>query len=200
VSIDERRLGGGFINGASAQEESIARSSALYPTLMTDFSQRFYKTHKRDNSNCFYSHAMIYSPQVMIFRNDNGSHIEPYDADILTSAAVNAGVVRKKLSSKKPPEDSDVIESKIEEVMKERMGRILFLFERARVRDIVLGSFGTGVFKNNITMVATLWANLLCGDRYRHSFDTVIFAILGNPTFVEFSQAFEKRRLQLQPY
>jgi len=40
---------------------------------------------------------MIYSPSVVLFRDDRGSWINPLEMDILTSAAVNAGDVRKQI-------------------------------------------------------------------------------------------------------
>ncbi len=59
--------GGGFINGAEAQEESLARTSALYETqLQVD---DYYKTH-RAMKFCFYTDMMIYSPKVPVFRKD----------------------------------------------------------------------------------------------------------------------------------
>ncbi|KAJ7022216.1 hypothetical protein C8F04DRAFT_1138617 [Mycena alexandri] len=64
--------GGGFINGASAQEESIARSSTLYASLMTT-AQQFYTPHSGDARDGFYTHAMVYSPRVVIFRTDDGA-------------------------------------------------------------------------------------------------------------------------------
>ena len=45
--------GGGFMNGAQAQEESIARSSTLHPTLCTHVAQEFYRLHNDDPSNFF---------------------------------------------------------------------------------------------------------------------------------------------------
>ena len=80
--------------------------------------------------------------------------------------------------------------------MKERMGRILFLFEKHGVKDLILGSFGTGVFQNKVSLVAAIWAELLVapGARFANSFDRVVFAILGHPTFVEFKDAFEERQ------
>src|ERR1700676_3459584 len=64
--------GGGFINGAQAQEESLARSSILYASLMTSAGQLFYTSHKRDPKAGYYSHAMICSPGVIFFRDDGG--------------------------------------------------------------------------------------------------------------------------------
>lgn len=79
--------------------------------------------------------------------------------------------------------------------MKERMARILFLFEQQGAKNIVLGSFGTGVFQNDVKVVAKIWAELLTvkGARYRYSFDRVVFAILGKDTFTTFKQSFEKQ-------
>jgi uncharacterized protein (TIGR02452 family) len=81
---------------------------------------------------------MIYSPGVVFFRDDDGGWIEPLEVDVLVSAAVNAGVARR------AGKDA---ESRIEAAMKERMARVLFLFSQQGVRNVVLGSFGTGVFR-----------------------------------------------------
>lgn len=178
--------GGGFINGAQAQEESLARSSTLYPSLMTNRAQQFYSSHKYDRKHGYYTHAMIYSPDVVFFRDDNGNWTEPLVADVLTSAAVNAGEVRR--AGKGP-------EGKIEAVMRERMGRLLYLFSQRGVRNLVLGSFGTGVFRNNVETVARIWAELLVvdGARFRGLFDRVVFAILGKETYDTFERSFKHR-------
>ncbi|KAG2153216.1 hypothetical protein DEU56DRAFT_868644 [Suillus clintonianus] len=186
------RPGGGFLNGAQAQEESIARSSTLYPSLMTDTAQRFYRLHVRDRNGGYYHHAMVYTPSVVILKDDTGDWASPFEVDVLTSAAVNAGDVRKKAGDEPQPAG---IEMPIESAMKERMGRILFLFEQQGAKNIVLGSFGTGVFQNDVEVVARIWAELLAvkGARYRHSFHRVVFAILGKDTFTTFEQSFEKQ-------
>lgn len=173
---------------AYLQEESLARSSTLYPSLMTPTAQQFYRMHKRDPKAGYYSHAMIYSPRVLLFRNDDGDFQEPIEVDIVVSAAVNAGVVRRSL------ENDD--ETGIAVAMKERMGRILLLFESQGVKNLVLGSFGTGVFRNKVDVVATIWAELLVveGARFRDSFDRVMFAILDGKTLSTFNTAFEARR------
>ncbi|RDB20542.1 hypothetical protein Hypma_012451 [Hypsizygus marmoreus] len=193
-----KKAGGGFLNGAQAQEESIARSSTLYPTLMTSIAQNFYTLHNRDTKEGYYTHAMIYSPGVVVFRDDDGGWREPFEADVLTSPAVNAGVVRKSLMGKL---SAAATEERIERVMRERMGRILFLFEKEGAKNIVLGSFGTGVFQNDVEEVARIWADLLAvpGARFSHSFHQVIFAILGRKTFIEFQNAFNARKMHSGP-
>ncbi|KAG6820166.1 hypothetical protein H0H93_004429 [Arthromyces matolae] len=180
--------GGGFLTGAQAQEESIARASTLYPTLMTRQAQNFYTLHKEKSQNGYYSHAMIYSPKVVVFRGDDDTWLDPIEVDIVTSPAVNAGVVRKSAFGKLSPEQT---ERKIERIMKERMGRILFLFEQQGVKHLVLGSFGTGVFQNNVSRIGAIWSELLTAPdaRYKHSFSRVVFGILGNKTFTDFKGA-----------
>ena len=184
--------GGGFLRGARAQEESIARSSTLYPTLKTDAAQQFYNLHTRDPKGGYYSHAMIYSPGVLLLRDDRGGWTAPTEVDVLTSPAVNAGVARRTLYGMMA---GNSVEGQIETTMRERMARILFLFEQQAVQDVVLGSFGTGVFKNDVGMVARIWADLLSvkDARFKCSFDRVVFAIIGKPTFDEFKATFEQQ-------
>lgn len=179
--------GGGFLAGAQAQEETIARSSTLYPSLISETAGDFYVTHKRDNRGCYYSHSIIWSPGVAVFRNDNGDWHEPYSIDIVTSPAVNAGVVRQRAV------DLTQEQVRIEAVMKERMSRILYVFENHRVKNLVLGSFGTGVFKNSVAMVAKLWCELLGpGKRFSQSFERIIFGIIDARTCEVFKETFQE--------
>jgi len=205
------RPGGGFISGASAQEESIARSSNLYSSLMTPQAQRFYAVHKTEKKNKYYTHAMIYTRGVQLFRSDAGGWMPPSIVDILTSAAVNAGVVRKREGGDnangegggikayfKPvnatPQTAPTkdVEKAIEDVMRERMGRVLYLFEKEGMQDLVLGSFGTGVFQNKVPMVAKLWVELLAAPdaRFKNSFQRVAFAIIDQKTCAVFKEVF----------
>ncbi|KIJ66003.1 hypothetical protein HYDPIDRAFT_130107 [Hydnomerulius pinastri MD-312] len=186
------RPGGGFLGGAQAQEESIARSSTLYPSLMTNVAQQFYELHGRDRKGGFYYDAMIYTPSVVVIRNDAGDWVSPFEVDVLTSAAVNAGDVRAK-NAKGAQVNSAEIERRIEVAMRERMGKILCLLEQQGAKNIILGSFGTGVFRNSVEVVAKIWADLLTGHgaRFRRSFDRIVFAILGKDTFSTFKQTFE---------
>jgi uncharacterized protein (TIGR02452 family) len=60
--------GGGFLRGAQAQEESIARSSSLYLALTQALFFNGYYGYNRRGKKGIYSHRMIYSPRVTIFK------------------------------------------------------------------------------------------------------------------------------------
>lgn len=134
------KRGGGFKNGAQAQEESLARASTLYCSLTHPDANKFYETHIKSDHKGFYSHSMIYSRNITLFRDEQDRLVDPSAVNMVTSAAVNAGSVRRK-AGKKKPED---VESDIYVEMLERMGRILKCFEDNGDKFLVLGSFGTG--------------------------------------------------------
>ncbi|KAJ6592666.1 hypothetical protein B0H19DRAFT_918537 [Mycena capillaripes] len=186
--------GGGFINGANAQEESIARSSTLYASLMTPTAQQFYTLHSVDGREGFYTHAIVYSPRVVAFRTDEGEMVLPMEIDVLTSPAVPHAQVHAYLVRQRAA--GAAIERDIRRTMRERMARILFLFERRQVLNLILGSFGTGVFQNDVDVVAQIWAELLCGPaaRFGKSFHYVAFAVVDNPTYLRFKRAFEQAK------
>lgn len=77
--------------------------------------------------------------------------------------------------------------------MTQRMARILALFENRGDQWLVLGSYGTGVFRNSVETVAGIWADLLIRDgaRFSGSFERVDFAIIGRDTFERFNSVFQ---------
>jgi uncharacterized protein (TIGR02452 family) len=155
--------GGGFLKGSVAQEESLARSSALYECIK---NSKMYKINNDDNNNCFYSHAMIYSPDVPVFRRDTGELIDSYNISFITSPAVNAGHAIKHESR-----------NQINKVMTERIDRILSIAAYHEYDTIILGSYGCGVFGNNTNTVATTMMTLLT-TKYLNVFNQVTFSVL----------------------
>jgi uncharacterized protein (TIGR02452 family) len=104
--------GGGFLTGAQAQEESLARSSALYPCIQ---QMGMYQNNSHLKT-CLYNDDMIYSPDVPVFKTDDGTLLEQYyKISILTSPAVNAGVIRER-------EPHNI--SKIDAVLRVRLEKI----------------------------------------------------------------------------
>jgi len=79
--------GGGFLNGARAQEEYLARSSCLYECIRPN---AMYPFHLADYDP-LYRDFLIYSPGVPVIRDDYGTLLEvPYTIAMITCAAVNA--------------------------------------------------------------------------------------------------------------
>jgi uncharacterized protein (TIGR02452 family) len=170
--------GGGFLSDSQAQEESLARSSSLYATLTANFE--FYEFNRRGHS-CFYSDWMIYSPQVPVFRNDDGSLVEtPYLATFLTSPAVNAGVIKQK-----EPDKVHLIET----VNRERARKFLWLANNFGHRTLILGAWGCGVFQNDADSIAKMFAELLKGE-FANCFNRVIMAIYDTTPTRKIYQAF----------
>ncbi|MCC2670475.1 MAG: hypothetical protein K0Q72_2946, partial [Armatimonadetes bacterium] len=146
--------GGGFLKGSQAQEESLVRSSALYPSLLR--GEQYYQLHRAGES-MLYTDSMIYSPACPIFRDDEGRLLEePRLAGFITSAAPNAGAA---LDSR--PEELPLIP----ETFRRRSEYVLALAASEGYQRMVLGAWGCGVFRNDPGVVASAFAaHLLEGD------------------------------------
>lgn len=160
--------GGGFLGGSQAQEESLARSSALYASLLTQ--NGYYETNRACRTALYTDH-MILSPDVPVFRADDGSLLpEPYLLSILTSPAVNAGAIKKNEQDKEPM---------IIPIMTQRIAKVLAIAAAQGYEHLILGAWGCGVFRNDPAEIAKLFAEaLLDGGRFAHCFDSVTFAVL----------------------
>ena len=163
-----RNPGGGFLSGSQAQEESLARASALYAAIsrMTEY----YEVNRRHRSALYTDH-MIYSPRVPVFRDDDDHLIdEPWCVSMITAPAVNAGAVRSN-----EPENR----SRIPEVMGRRIEYVLALAAHHGHDALVLGAWGCGVFANEPREVARLFAGQLLGEgRFAEAFSEIVFAVL----------------------
>lgn len=175
--------GGGFLGGAQAQEESLARASALYPTLMKYFEEMY--EYNRSQSTYLYSDYMIYSPGVVFFKDDNDVLLgNPYQMDILTSPAVNIGAM---MQNNRPHELA-----KAKEVMMNRIDKILSVFLIQGISKLVLGAWGCGVFRNDPADVAGYFKHYLMDNgKYAHAFEKIVFAVFDRSKTQENIKAFE---------
>ena len=170
--------GGGFINGAEAQEESLARTSGLHDSLLQGWD--YYRIH-REMESCFYTDMMIYSPKVPVFRKDKGELLpKPVLCNFITSPAVNAGVVKRQ-----EPERAHEIFG----AMDVRTDKMLALALSKGNETLILGAWGCGVFKNDPKEIAELFKKHLHG-KYKNKFKRVVFAILSKKE--EMIQPFEE--------
>jgi uncharacterized protein (TIGR02452 family) len=172
--------GGGFLSGAEAQEESLARSSGLYRCLLE--VPGFYDFH-RSQRDLLYSDHMIFSPAVPVFRDERGGLLaRPYPVSFVTAAAPNAGA----LGLGHPRA------ALLPEVLAARTAKVLTVFWASGLRCVVLGAWGCGVFRNSPEAVAAAFAEHLGPSGAFHArFERVVFAVLdrapGTPTFRAFT-------------
>ncbi|MER8041345.1 TIGR02452 family protein [Streptomyces sp. NPDC094032] len=168
VFASARNPGGGYLNGAQAQEEALCRSSALHATLLRAPA---YYAHHREERDPFYTDRVIHSPGVPVFRTDRGVLLtDPFTVGFLTSPAPNAGVVRLRT-----PERA----GRLPEVLAVRAERVLETAAAHGYRRLVLGAWGCGVFQNEPADVAAAFKRLITGDgRFAAHFDEIVFGIL----------------------
>ncbi|HWA25304.1 MAG TPA: TIGR02452 family protein [Lacunisphaera sp.] len=176
--------GGGFLGGAQAQEEALARSSGLYPCL---FTQQAIYDENRAHRSLLYLDRAIYSPGVPFFRDDAGNLLAaPYFADVITCAAPNAGAV----ASNQPADLPQVAPT-----LARRAEFVLRVAAHHGVKRLVLGAWGCGVFRNDPRQVARVFADLLAaGQPWHGAFDEVIFAVFDASknagTYLAFAEMF----------
>ncbi|GAA3824749.1 TIGR02452 family protein [Streptomyces phyllanthi] len=176
-----RNPGGGFLNGAQAQEEALCRASALYACVR---EVRAFYDHHRAHRDPLYTDRVIHAPAVPVFRDDRGRlRDEPYTAGFLTSAAPNASVVLRTA-----PERA----RELPRAIAVRAERVLETAAACGYRRLVLGAWGCGVFGNDPEQVAGAFRKLLVGGRFEGYFAHVVFGVLDRTAGSVVLSAFER--------
>lgn len=159
-----KNAGGGFLGGAKAQEEDLARCSALYECQI---SQPTYYSVNRAVRSLVYTDHMIYSPDVPFFRDERLDLLtRPFLVSIITAPAPNAGELSRQQTGSK---------STYREALFARTVKVLSVAAAHGHRTLVLGAWGCGVFRNDPVLVAEAFATGL--EQFRGCFDRVVFAV-----------------------
>lgn len=160
--------GGMWAEGSKAQEESLCYSSNLYWSLRK--SLPLYQWNRSNLRRGLYTNNMIYSKDVTVFRDKDYNLLDEKDwyyVDCISSAAPNRIATVK----------NGVDESAVQNAMKDRIIRILQLARTFGGEVLVLGAFGCGVFRNNPSVVAELFKQVLIENHGRYDFEKVVFAV-----------------------
>jgi len=172
--------GGGFIRGAKAQEEDLARCSALYPCLMR---QPGYYEANRSFDSLLYTDHIIYSPDVPFFRGDSLALLErPYLLSIITAPAPNAGEYLRREGEGR---------ARVHEALERRAAMVLAVAQARGHRILVLGAWGCGVFRNEPREVAAVFRRWLEHPRFSGAFERVVFAVYDRSEGRKCLRAFE---------
>ena len=184
--------GGGVTSGASAQEECLCRVSTLYPCLKDELMWNLFYTPHRKARNPLHNDDIIYTKEVIVFKDDDYQPLtQPFAVDVITCAAPT---LREQASNRYNPSDGDSAPDITPEellALHERRGRQILSAAAANgVQVIILGAFGCGAFKNDPSVVAQAYANIL--PDYLHYFHTIEFAVYCRPRSPQNFEAFNQ--------
>ena len=147
--------GGLVFEGVETQEEDLCRCSNLYPCISQDKVFDNYYGYNRSLENDIYSDRLIYSSDVLFFKDEDYWCIPiRTKCDVITCPA--------------PVECSD------KQVFINRIKCIIGAAYSKGVDHLILGKFGCGAFGNDPRLVATAFKEVL--DEYK-LFDVVYFPV-----------------------
>jgi len=160
--------GGGYLNGALAQEEALCRRSSLFAHL----AQRGGSFYPLDDL------GGIWSPGVRVFRDEDDKDCEFWDENnkrrfkvgIISVAALNSPRLTEDCQDYFYPNDKRITLHKID--------AILSIAVVNQVKHLVLGAFGCGAFCNPPLMMARMFRERLSSSKYKGKFETVFISIL----------------------
>jgi uncharacterized protein (TIGR02452 family) len=156
LNFADALMPGGLVKtGADTQEECICRCSNLYECLIQDVCDKEYYKFNDDLDDVKYSNRLIYSEDVLIFKDEAYSLLaSPFTVDVISCPAPICC------------EDASIWEDRIK--------CILSGASKHNCDTIILGAWGCGAFGNNTEIVATAFKTVL--NKYK-LFNKVIFAI-----------------------
>ena len=177
------QAGGGVTKGSSAQEESLCRTSTLYPLLYRKaLKDTFYK-HHRDLNTPKASDSLIYTEGVIICKTDE-DHPERMakedwvTVDVITIAAPD---LRHKANIHAALVDGGTYMNDAE-LFGYHVKRAIHMLTCAAAKKadiLVLGAFGCGAFENDPEVVAGAYRTAL--QEFPKVFKHVEFAVYCSP-------------------
>lgn len=147
--------GGGWLNGARAQEESLMYRSALFSSLIV--KPMYYNSNNKSNNS--YTDGIIYSKNVPFFRDEYLLLKSPYYLSIITCPA---------------PYVKYQQQDELKNIIDKRIIKIIKVAIINGHKNIILGAWGCGAFGNDPEMVAQSFFEALNKLPY---FDNICFAI-----------------------
>lgn len=160
----ERHVGGGYRNGACAQEESLFYRTNLSACLDYDQHslQNQFKKYYPININ-----EIIYTPNAVVFRHSEKLKYEYLDHYVPISF-ITCAAIRCETNGTWTREMKNIMRSKIHNIFK------VAICTNQQV--LVLGAFGCGAFRNPPNEVAKLFNEII--PIYRKYFKHIVFPII----------------------
>ena len=186
------RAGGGFLDGATSQEEFLCMRTTLYPSLWDDF----YRLPEIGG---------IVTPDVMVHRDSTPeAHDLPkrerFFVDVISSAMLRFPETN---TSKRAEADEGGETAcscgvsycdRDRELVTSKMRAVLRMAQEQGAERVVLGAWGCGAYGNPVKEVAKIWKKVLIGTARKQAnwagIKEVMFAINDRSMLREFEKCF----------
>lgn len=179
--------GGGFLNGATSQEEFLCMRTTLLPALRDDF----YRLPEI---------GAVYTPDVLVFRtsedddeNDLLAKRDRWFVDVVSAAML-------RLPETDVDEDTGraaYVHAKDRDLVLDKMRAVMRIFQAKGAARVVLGPWGCGAHGNPVGEVARAWRRVLLGEGNKgklreqwNGIEEVVFAVKDASMAEAFGTAF----------
>lgn len=173
--------GGGVLNGAGAQEETIFRRTNIFRSLyqFTDrlemypwFTHYIHRRPERERYPLDRNYGGIYTPFAMLFREGENAGYRLMEKPEIMSFISVAGINRPQLRDAMHLADSMV------GVTKDKIRTILRIGLLHNHDCLVLGALGCGAFRNPPAHIARLFHEVFNETEFKNKYRHICFAIL----------------------
>lgn len=174
------RPGGGFLTGASSQEEFLCMRSTLLPSLQ----DHFYRLPEL---------GAVHTTDVLVFRNGEGNDIpkaEHFFVDVVTASMLRFPEI----------EDREYVNGADEEMVLAKMRTVMRVLVQRGATKVVLGAWGCGAYGNPVPAIARAWRKVLLGSNKQaksgnnremwRGLDDIVFAITNTAMVDVFNTCF----------
>lgn len=139
--------GGGFLNGASSQEESLCMRTTLLPSL-------------KDNYYRLPDLGAIYTPDVLVFRDEGADDVLDKN-DRWFVDCISAAMLRGPETDRDDAGRGSYANDKDRELAVQKMKMVMRICQAKGVTKVVLGAWGCGAYGNPVGEVAAAWRKVL---------------------------------------
>lgn len=146
------------------QEEDLMRRSNLGSYLYEDFKS----LRGREAYYPILEGSVVYSRNVMVFKETHGSSCEPFYCDVITAAALDGPLT----------DGAEFLDVDERQIMLHTVDVIFKSAIANRAKTLVLGAWGCGVFVCPARAVSRMFVD--AARKYGNYFDRVVFAIPGD--------------------
>ena len=162
---------GNTVRHGRNQESFLCRRSSLIKNLQKD--NEMYK-YNADHQHPYFSNYLIYSPNIVVFRDDNDKLVPHFRVSAISSTPVNYTEILKNHPNGERFQNAY-------KTMKDRCRRIIELCIKTGNKVLILGAFGCGSSGNDPNSISKIFKELLIDEFYGMLLSNIVFAIKSVP-------------------